>query len=635
MYDGPVRPSPELDRILNLPRRVVTPGQWGRLALEWSPQLLNPAGRAQWDRIWALPAAARDAELARFARKRNEGGENCPLLLNPLQAQALYEFYHCGGGFASAAVGVGKTLLFFLLPVVLQSVRPLLLVPASVEQQTHDNFADLARYWLSPRPPPQIVTLETLGAPNHAGILCNCATCAPRAADQAEPPLEGCRPTDVFVDECDMLRNPDSARFRRLARYMKHHPLTRYFCGTGTPVRKSIRNFAPQLIWGLKLGAPVPLHYVVTQTWCEALDESGRGPKRSPGALLVFYDPAIDGDYDGDALEAARAGYARRLQDTPGYVSSDEQSCDQPLTIRMLKAPDDPILDAVFESFRDHETRPDGILIEDPLSYLKHETELSAGFWYRWRDPPPPAEWLAARKAWAIFVRETISSSQRTARPLDSPGSVALAYPNHPALTLWREIEPTYVPVTEAVPLSASVLGYAAAWLRLNTPALVWVQHRYVGETLAAMSGVPYFGPKGKTAGGLYIMDHPPTRSAICSIHANRRGRNLQSWNRGLVIAPPQAATDWEQCVLGRMHRQGQTRPVHLDVLIGCAANLHAVAKAYGEARFATIGGPTPKLTIAAYDWSAFPAQELRELGPEHPSRRRWNRPNMAQLAAA
>jgi hypothetical protein len=638
MYPGPVRPSPELYRILNLPRRVETAGQWERLALEWTPRLLNPAGLVQFNRIMSLPQEEREAEFARFARRKDEGGENCPLLISALQAQALFEFFHCGGGFASAAVGVGKTLLSWLLALIIQGERVVLLVPASVEQQTHDNFADLSRFWQAPRPPPVIETYETVGGLNHAGIFCSCERCLPRKPDEPEPANPGLRPTHIIADECDLLRNPTSKRFKRVARYMAKHPTTCYYGMTGTPVRKSIRNFAPQLIWALKLAAPVPLHYNVTQVWCEAIDETDNGPRRSAGALLEFYDAELDGtpaNDDGalDELEAARRGFARRLQDTPGYISSDEQSCDQPLTVRFLKAPDDPILDRVFDNFRGDVT-PDGWDIEDPLEYFRIEAQLGAGF-YLHPDPRPPVEWLAARKGWALFVREQISRSQRSGRPLDSAADVARAFPEHPAYKLWREVEPTFKLRTVPVPLSASVLGYAAEWLRLNSPALVWVQHRWVGETLSAMSRVPYFGPKGKTETGLYIMDHSPRQSAICSIHANKRGRNLQAWNRGLVIAPPQAATDWEQCIFGRMHRQGQTQPVHLDVLISCAANLHAVAKAYAEAGFAKIGGPTQKLLIANYDWSAFPAAELRELGPLHPSRNRWTRPRMSRALDA
>lgn len=631
MYDGPVRHSSELDRVMGLPRRVVAPGQFERLAWEWSPRLLNPAGQREWLRVTQLDPQAMATELARFARPRSEGGEGCPLLMRPIQAQMLYEGFHCRGLFASAAVGVGKTLVSWLLALILGSKRPILLVPASVEQKTHDDFADLARYWQAPRPAPEIVTYEVLGTPQHAFLLCNCRECMPRRPGEPEPPPAGLRPSDVIADESDLLRNPDAARTRRLGRYIANHVAdVNSFFMTGTPLRKSIRNFAPQLIWALKWGAPVPLSWVAMQEWCEAIDEGGSrvGMRRLPGALLELAEPGFP---KGKELEAARSGFRRRLLETPGVVTSDAQSCDTPLTIRFLKAPDDPLLDEAFHVFRMTQATLDGWDIDDPLSALAYGTQLGCGFYYRW-DPRPPQAWLEARRAAAVFVREAVEQSQRSGRPLDTKAQVYRAFPDAEELVAWKEIEPTFVPNSVPTPVSASVLGYAAAWIKANGPALVWVQHNYVGEALSAMSGVPYFGPQGKDAHGRYIMKHSPKSAAILSLDANSRGRNLQAWNRNLVIGPPPAATKWEQGIFGRTHRQGQRHAVHVDVLLSCAENLRAIESAHAEATWCEqTGGQTQKLLIAEYDWTHFPAVELESLPVGHPSRPRWIRPRAGQ----
>jgi hypothetical protein len=628
-YEGPVRKSRELERVLALPRRVLDfdSREVLDLAWAWSPQLLNDAGKREWSRVMALPEVQRDAELARFALPRAEGGEGCPLLMLPAQAVMLYEAFHCKGLFASAAVGAGKTLVAWLLALIFGATRPVLLVPGSLEDKTHDEFADLSRFWLAPRPAPEIITYEKLGNPKHWLLLCDCAKCAGAAVEPPRP--GGIRPTHIFADESDKLRNPDAAVTRRIGRYMARHPETVYCGMTGTAWRKSIKNSAPQLIWSLKWGAPVPLSYVDMQEWSEALDLSVRERRRDPGALTLLAGVA-PGDvptYD-ERVELAAEGFKQRLLETPGVVQTEGQSCDLPITIRFLKAPDDPALDAAFLHFRKTQTTLDGWDIDDPLSALRYGTEMGCGFFYYW-DPRPPQYWVDARSAAAKRIREKIDASGRSGRPLDTKAQVYRLFPDDPILLDWKEKEPTFIPNTVARPITASVLGYAVAWIKANGPALIWVQHDYVGSALSAMAGVPYFGSKGRDAAGRYIMKLSPKQSAIVSLRANSRGRNLQAWNRNLVVGPPQAATDWEQGICGRTHRKGQTKPVFIDVILGCAENLHAVNMAYAESGWVrSRGGATGKMLIAQYDWTHFPAAELESLPLEHPARPRWVRPN-------
>lgn len=621
MYSGPVRHTPELERVRTLPWREIDLAAAADLAERWSPLLLNDAGRAQWSRLAALPAIAREAELARFARPAELGGEGCPLRLRPLQALALYEARAAQGLFASLGVGEGKTLITWLLALVLGAVRPVLVVPAGLVRDTHDKFAALAKYWCAPKRSPLVISYEKLGAPSSAPLLCNCGKCM----GEEEPLVAGgYRPDLLMADESDKLRNPNAACTRRVARYMSRHSSTIYAGFTGTAWRKSLRNSAPQLIWALKWGAPVPISWVELEEWCESLDLRDGEPRRAPGALVLL-DSA--GPHVVDDDERAATAFRRRLLATPGVLQSEGQSCDQPLTIRLIKAPDDPILDAAFTQFRETEATLDGWPIEDPLTYRKHATELGCGFYYVW-DPRPPREWLDARRAAAAFVREKIKESARRGKPLDSSAPVYREFPHAPELVRWKEIEPTFVPNTVPRPITATVFGYVNAWLKANGPALVWVQHTYVGDVLAGMCGVPYFGPGGLDARGRYIMDHSPQESAIVSLRANARGRNLQLWNSNLVVGPPQAATDWEQAICGRTHRQGQEHPVHIEVLISCAENLYSVQKAHAEAGWVrSRGGSVGRLLVARYDWSVFPMAELADLPVEHPAKARWTLP--------
>jgi hypothetical protein len=631
-YDGPVRRTPELERVLGLPRRPADfkAQQWVDLAWSWTPQLLNDAGRAEWDRIVALPQEMRDREFARFARRADQfdeygvPGVDCPLLLSSEQAAMLYEGFHCNGLFASAGVGTGKTLVSWLLALIWGAERPLLLVPGSLVQDTHDKFRSLARYWKAPRPIPEVVSFEILSHPDNNLILCDCKACARTKDEPARP--GGLRPTHVIVDETHKFRNPAASCTRWMGHFMSRHPATVYAGMTGTAWRKSIKNVAPQLIWALKFRAPVPLSYKETQEWCEALDLSTRAAPRDPGALclLAGVDPATVPTYD-QRVEVAAEGFRNRLIETPGFIQTAGQSCDMPLTIRLIKGPDDPRLDAAFKHFRETGKTLDGWDVADPLTGLKHATEMSCDFYYEW-SPRPPDEYLLKRAIASKFVREKIVASARSGKPLFSQAPVYREYGHLPELAEWKEAEAAFgEPNVVARPISVSLLAWAVEWIRLNGPALVWVQHDYVGQALSAMSGVPYFASKGKDAGGRYIGKHSPKESAILSLRANSTGRNLQAWCRALVLGPSPAATDWEQGYLGRMHRQGQDKAVWIDVVIRCTENVNAIRNARQEALWGfSRTKAEQKLLTANFDWAHLPLAELEALPANHPSRPRW-----------
>src|SRR4030042_934287 len=57
-------------------------------------------------------------------------------VLRPVQAAALEELHDMRGLFGSIRVGGGKTLVSLLAPVVLGSVRPLLIIPAALRDKT-------------------------------------------------------------------------------------------------------------------------------------------------------------------------------------------------------------------------------------------------------------------------------------------------------------------------------------------------------------------------------------------------------------------------------------------------------------------------------------------------------------------
>lgn len=611
MNSYPVKNSEDLKRVLALPRRQWAPGQAEALSETWSPALLNAAGLRHWERCAQLPPAHREAELKRLK-----------IRLKPVQVMMLSEAWQCRGLHALAPVGAGKTLFTWLAPIgmpmpdgTVGAKRPVLMVPANLEGKTSREFAELAKLWRSPRPPPRLVNYTIIGRVEHKHLL-----------HEIKPDL-------LICDESDLLRNPKSAKSRRVARYMADHPETIFISTTGTDMRKTLRDFSRHMVWALKWQAPVPLSWTNQQEWCEALDEKPRDGRRRPlGALRFLAEPNELEKVAGDAgleLRAVCEGYAKRIAETPGIIVHDEQSCSREITVRVVKAPDDRVLDDAFLRFRKTASTPDGWDLSDPLSELRHGTELGCGFYYKW-DPRPPLDWLNARRDWCKFVSETIQKSQRTRRPLETEAEVARAHEGNEVLEHWREIKGTFEPNTVPVPLTSSVLGYASQWLSQEGPGLIWVQHTWAGETLAQMLKLPYFGPQGrtsKTAAYAWrgsIDDYEPGKSAIVSMHSNRRGRNLQTLHKNLIIGPEHSGERWEQ-MLGRTHRQGQERDVHVDVLISCRENLRALDAACTEARRVnTHRGVSQKLLIAGWDWSLYPAVELDNLPINHPSRARW-----------
>src|SRR4051812_27448432 len=100
-----VRRTPELERIMNLPRRS-----------------------------WREHAEAFVEPLTQHLKTPR--GE---LKLHPWQAAVMAEAYEVGGVFCQAEVGAGKTLVSLTYPVLVEAQRPVLLVPASTRDKTLEN----------------------------------------------------------------------------------------------------------------------------------------------------------------------------------------------------------------------------------------------------------------------------------------------------------------------------------------------------------------------------------------------------------------------------------------------------------------------------------------------------------------
>ncbi len=105
-----VTESPDYVRIASLPARM------------WDMQAANDMTTWLTSQLRTADAAGRPMHVP----------SGLPHTLRALQALMLADAYQIKGLFAPVGVGEGKTLTSFLLPTVLNAVRPLLLQPAAL-----------------------------------------------------------------------------------------------------------------------------------------------------------------------------------------------------------------------------------------------------------------------------------------------------------------------------------------------------------------------------------------------------------------------------------------------------------------------------------------------------------------------
>lgn len=594
-----VKDSADYRRIRALPQREIDPEECERLADELTPLLTTARGKRKGVR------------------------------LKPLQALAFHEMHLVRGAHLGLPVGEGKTLICMLAPYILDAKRAVLIVPASLRDKTYAEFIEYSKDWTAPMLGARIITYHDLRADE-------------KLLDKIKPDL-------IILDEADAARAQERSAAQMLGNYIgtckicasilkkpkacKHLPMVITMTGTGT--RFSITDFSHFLIWALKDGAPVPLEPKELAKWALAIDELKPGrfglTKRwRPGVLVDLASqkrvakgqpPAKWSKYanasaaNSDVM-LARAAFQKRLRNTPGVIIVDGTACDQPLTINHVLAPEDPDIDEMFETFRGMGETPDGDVLTDSFAEYRFAAEAGAGMYMQW-DPPPPEEWLKRRKACFRFIRRVIEESRNSARPLYTEGRAIKRFRHEKVVRQWLAIRKSFKPNSVPRWVSGSVVYFAREWAKKNV-GLIFTRQVAVGKAIAEVTGLEYYGAKGKNANGQSIEKANTARSAVLSIDANLRGRNLQGWHRMLVIGCPQAATQLEQ-LIGREHRYGQLRAVIVDILITSGDAEYAFEMAEREAGFvmATQGQKQKILRAEVNRVREYPTESSRWLKKE------------------
>lgn len=525
-------------------------------------------------RIKNLPVRT-ESDLDELARQMTEAlrAPGGTMALRPLQALALYELMQTEGGFYPLGVGTGKTLICLLAPVVLGLKRAIGLLPAALLEKTERERAAYAKHFRVDRTM-QFVSYEMLGRTNAANLL------------------EVKRPDGLITDESHRLKNAKAACTRRVARWMKEHPETKFVAMSGTMSKKSLRDFAHLLRWSLgPEHAPVPMTEGELEEWANCLDERVQPLQRVKPGALVHLAPGVKG---GDELSLARRCFQERLTKTPGVVCSlNGSQVDCALYIEGRLYDVNEATEANFRKLRDTWETPDGWALSEAAEVWAKARELAIGMHYVW-EPRPPEEWLNARRGWAKFVRDTLSRS----RTLDSEKQVADACDSGdlPAdeYREWMRMKPTFVINQKAIWHDDTVLDICAKWLA-KEKGICWVQHTFFGRELSRRTGIPYYGQSGLDAQGNSLVALAESIKegkskpvpVIASIASNGTGKNLQAWHKNLIASCPTGGDQMEQ-IIGRTHREGQDADeVEVEILLGCVEHVAAWEQVTAEAKMA------------------------------------------------
>jgi hypothetical protein len=395
-------------------------------------------------------------------------------------------------------------------------------------------------------------------------------------------------PDLIVCDEAHKLARPKSARTRRLFRWFRDNPTTKFVALSGTMTTRSLLEFAHLCAWALKDGAPVPLNWLQLRSWSACVDVRGI-PTSQDYAMLAPLRVAY-------GLCSTREAFARRLGETPGVVMHSGKDVAASLRIGKIRLELPPVVREALDKLEQFWESPDGkTLLDSALGIAGYRAQISQGFFYRWewRNNQPDFPWLEARRAWAQACAHLRGEIDTPGLLLDACRAGCVPPYAAEAWELWRGQHHKRPPPKRAIWLSDFLLRDVDRRLELaKKPTIVWAQHKAV-----------------LTALGLPVVDDAMRGSMHCyaSIRRHGTGRKLEAFSRSIVLHPPSNGGAWEQ-LLGRTHREGQASHTvdwqiyqHTDFFRG------ALASAKRDARYIATAQQQPQRLLFADHYKVRP----------------------------
>lgn len=614
--------------------------RFGNKVNPFAPKTVHAVGRTpEFRRIatlarrdeWEDASAALTEVFALPALPPNTCPPKCPcrgtgsMSFRPRQAWALKEFFEQRGGIGILGVGVGKTLITLILPLLMGWKRAVLFVPAALRNKTLKiDIPLLSRHWKLPpiHGMSSGVAAQKLFDAIHGGgsdIANGFGALEIRSYEELSLAkfadwLEMQKiPDGIIADEVHNLKNRSAARTKRLLRFFSRYPDTEFVGMSGSLVHRSVMDYGHLMHLGLKDTSPLPHGFLELKTWADALDDGvPEFARPHPGAMM---DLCRTG-------ETVRDGYRRRVLETPGIVSSPDLSTNIGLQIMELNGP--PVPDEVknaFQLLRNFAELPGGEVATSALDQARHARELFLGFYLKWLWPDGvrDLEWLKARRAWRKYVRKKTTHSQggvwydtelQVANAVArgdlicseieyGPDGKKVLRTNVDVYREWVEIRDDrkkkwngqLEPPKKAEWISDYMIEFIEKWAREHKgdeSGIVWVENREFLKRLRERGAAPCYGA------GENEIEHESGKHSVFASYAHTVGKNLPMWHRMWFPNPLESGDASEQAI-GREHRPGQNQDdVIVEVTLGCRETWWSFEKSKMDARYIedTMGQP-------------------------------------------
>jgi len=525
--------------------------------------LLDKINRASGDRgrqhtsdqgrVLALPRAEQYPPLNDRPYKR----KGASITLREVQLQALSCIQSEQGAFLPIGVGYGKTYISLLAATVLKRKHALILAPAPTLQQLGREKAKLSQsykladitlqsYWHLSQQVDTEKTFLNAWLDSTGGDASQCV---------------------IVCDEAHKLKRRESARTKRVLRFVRDNPNVTVVCLSGTMTSKSLSDYAHLLVLCLRERTPLPLDWKQLEGWRQSLDVGSIPEWHHYDSLLPViqrYDRSCTWrERFTDRRAKARAAFSTHLRGAAGVMATDKTALGVSLHIEKitdLGGHYKPIIKAALALLLEEGCSPDGeTYYEDPAEIARVAKQLSLGYFYRWvwpDDGQPDLQWMHARSQWSRLCRWELRRGARDGydspalveQSLRASGATKQNHHLYTALMEWDAERHKPPPPVEAVWLDDSIIKWAVARVR-RTGECLWYQSKAVAAKLQQTTLNTFVA-------GDDAVDISPTPAAY-SVAAHGTGLNLQGYDKALIIEPPSSGAKWEQ-LLGRLHRPGQ-----------------------------------------------------------------------------